>query len=202
MRRSRDAHKNVTPRRHEIVGVLRACRSFRVDAMFLETAVWRGSRCVISALDRVMRSPTSPLRANGASSDSVVKQQDRHNQAFSRPAPEFWRNHSPQTRAQGKPGAEPTPIASRAKWKKHTSVVATGSPGTPGFPRAMVLTVSFALSLVSRAFCHHRRQQCVRHCGPLDISVGISGPHDFSVRFCTVRQRAAKASIASRAQRP
>jgi hypothetical protein len=37
---------------------------------------------------------------------------------------------------------------------------------------------------------------------PVDISVGISGPHDFAVRFRAVRQRAAKASIASRAQRP
>ena len=36
----------------------------------------------------------------------------------------------------------------------------------------------------------------------LDTSVGISGPHDFSVRHGAVRQRAAKASIASRAQRP
>jgi hypothetical protein len=30
--------------------------------------------------------------------------------------------------------------------KKHTSVVATGSPETPGLPCAMVLTVSFVLS--------------------------------------------------------
>jgi len=41
---------------------------------------------------------------------------------------------------------------------KHTSVVTTVTPETPGIPRAMVLTVSFALFLVSRACCHHRLQ--------------------------------------------
>jgi hypothetical protein len=35
----------------------------------------------------------------------------------------------------------------------------------------------------------------------LDASVGASGPHDFAVRISTARQRAAKASIASRTQR-
>jgi hypothetical protein len=30
--------------------------------------------------------------------------------------------------------------------------------GTSGFPCAMVLTVSFVLSLVSRACCHHRQR--------------------------------------------
>ncbi len=36
--------------------------------------------------------------------------------------------------------------------KKHTSVVTTVTPVSPGIPRAMVLTVSSALSLVNRAF--------------------------------------------------
>jgi hypothetical protein len=51
----------------------------------------------------------------------------------------------------------PQPCVQR---KKHTSVVTTVTPETPGIPRAMVLTVSFALSLVSRAFCHHPRCDC------------------------------------------
>jgi hypothetical protein len=42
--------------------------------------------------------------------------------------------------------------------KKHTSVVTTVTPETPGIPRAMVLTVSFVISLVSRACCHHRQR--------------------------------------------
>jgi hypothetical protein len=38
--------------------------------------------------------------------------------------------------------------------KKHTSIVTTVTPETPGIPRAMVLTVSFALSPVIGLFCH------------------------------------------------
>ena len=44
------------------------------------------------------------------------------------------------------------------KIKKHTSVVATVTPETSGIPRAMVLTVSFVVSLVIGLSCHHRRQ--------------------------------------------
>jgi hypothetical protein len=36
--------------------------------------------------------------------------------------------------------------------KKHTSVVTTVTPGSPGIPRAMVLTVSFGLSSVTGLF--------------------------------------------------
>ena len=42
--------------------------------------------------------------------------------------------------------------------KKHTSVVTTVTPKTPGIPRAMVLTVSFGLSPVTGLFCHRRLQ--------------------------------------------
>src|SRR5207248_8917513 len=72
------------------------------------------------------------------------------------------------------------------KIKKHTSIVTTVTPGTPGIPRAMVLTVSFALSPVTGLCCHCRQQ--VTTC-QLDASVGASGPHDFAVRVSTVRQR-------------
>jgi hypothetical protein len=37
---------------------------------------------------------------------------------------------------------------------KHTSIVTTVTPVSPGIPRAMVLTVSFALSPVTGLFCH------------------------------------------------
>jgi hypothetical protein len=40
--------------------------------------------------------------------------------------------------------------------KKHTSIVATVTPETPGIPRAMVLTVSSALSPVTGLSCHRR----------------------------------------------
>ena len=74
--------------------------------------------------------------------------------------------------------------------KKTRELVTTVTPETPGIPRAMVLTVSFALSLVTGLVCHHRR----RNDAPLrarlgkgafrrlDASVGASGPHDFAVR--------------------
>jgi len=43
----------------------------------------------------------------------------------------------------------------------------------------MVLTVSFALSLVTGLCCHHRPADTS---AKLDASVGASGPHDFAVR--------------------
>jgi hypothetical protein len=46
--------------------------------------------------------------------------------------------------------------------KKHTSIVTTVTPQTPGIPRAVVLTVSFVLSLVTGPVtglsCHRRLQ--------------------------------------------
>ena len=40
--------------------------------------------------------------------------------------------------------------------RKHTSVVTTVTPETPGIPRAMVLTAYTALSPVTGLFCHRR----------------------------------------------
>jgi hypothetical protein len=40
------------------------------------------------------------------------------------------------------------------KIKKHTSIVTTVTPETPGIPRAMVLTVSFVISPVIGLVCH------------------------------------------------
>jgi hypothetical protein len=66
------------------------------------------------------------------------------------------------------------------KIKKHTSIVTTVTPKTPGIPRAMVLTVSFVISPVIGLSCHRRQQ--VTTC-QLDASVEASGPHDFAVRI-------------------
>ena len=49
----------------------------------------------------------------------------------------------------------------------------------------MVLTAYFVLSPVTGLFCH-RHQWRLRH--ELDTSVGVSGPHDFAVRFRRSRQ--------------
>jgi hypothetical protein len=70
------------------------------------------------------------------------------------------------------------------KIKKHTSVVTTVTPETPGIPRAMVLTVSFELFPVIGLCCHRRLR---KYFSKLDASVEASEPHDFAVRFtcCT-----------------
>jgi hypothetical protein len=90
-------------------------------------------------------------------------------------------------RAQGMPGAR-CARSLACKIKKHTSVVTTVTPATPGIPRAMVLTVSFVLSPASRALLPPSSAVCLRQ---LDTGVRVSGPHDFSVRRLHVRQRAA-----------
>jgi hypothetical protein len=53
----------------------------------------------------------------------------------------------------------------------------------------MVLTAYFGLSSVTGLSCHRRLQD--HHLDRLDISVGISGPHDLAVRAGAARQHAA-----------
>jgi hypothetical protein len=55
-----------------------------------------------------------------------------------------------------------------------------------GLPRAMVLTVSFALSPVTGLSCHCRQRNRFRR---LDASVGAPGPRDFAVRESAARPR-------------
>jgi len=81
------------------------------------------------------------------------------------------------------------------KIKKHTSIVTTVTPETPGIPRAMVLTAYSALSPVTGLSCHRRLRSCLRR---LDASVGASGPHDFAVRWSAPSSEALPASTASR----
>jgi hypothetical protein len=74
------------------------------------------------------------------------------------------------------------------KIKKHTSVVTTVTPATPGIPRTMVYGFLRALPGEPRSFATvaggYYRQ--------LDTGVRVSGPHDFAVRRLHVRQRAAR----------
>src|ERR1700722_8063094 len=84
------------------------------------------------------------------------------------------------------------------KMRKHTSIVTTVTPETPGIPRAMVLTVSFVLSPATGLSCHRHWRDCGSNRRQLDASVGASVPHDFAVHLARVRVRA-KASTASRA---
>jgi hypothetical protein len=104
---------------------------------------------------------------------------------------------------KGIDSSRPVTEASCAKGRKHTSSHHRFA-GTPGLPCAMVLTVSFALSLVTGLSCHHRLRGVSGLLGltspfrKLDASVGASGPHDFAVRQRTPSSEAPLASIASR----
>jgi hypothetical protein len=60
-------------------------------------------------------------------------------------------------RAQGMPGTR-CARSLACELEKHTSVVTTVTPETPGIPYAMVLTVSFVLSPVTGLFCHRHRR--------------------------------------------
>src|SRR5579872_2402298 len=73
--------------------------------------------------------------------------------------------------------------------KKHDELVTTVTPETPGIPRAMVLTVSFVLFLVSRAFLPPSPAGCRRK---LDASVGALEPHDFAVSLARRSSKAPK----------
>jgi hypothetical protein len=103
--------------------------------------------------------------------------------------------HSAQNRGRRECRALNAPAASHAKIKKHTSIVTTVTPGSPGIPRAMVLTVSFVISPVTGLCCHRRQRKYFRQ---LDASVGASEPHDFAVRLTCCSSKAPSASTASR----
>src|SRR3954469_11112362 len=96
-------------------------------------------------------------------------------------------------RAQGMPGAQ-CARSLACKIKKHTSIVTTVTPGSPGIPRAMVLTGSFVLFPVTGLCCHRR----LAFTAKLDASVGASEPHDFAVPLACCSSKAPSASIASR----
>jgi hypothetical protein len=78
---------------------------------------------------------------------------------------------------------------------KNTRVSHHGHAGSSGIPRAMVLTVSFALSPVIGLSCHRHRRSCLRQ---LDAGVEASGPHDFAVHLKRRSSLAPSASTASR----
>src|SRR5438270_10499798 len=109
-----------------------------------------------------------------------------HTCAISRRVPEFCFSscHPKHQRAQGMPGAQ-CARSLACKIKKHTSIVTTVTPGSPGIPRAMVLTVSFVLFPVTGLVCHRR----LAFTAKLDASVGASVPHDFAVRLGAARRK-------------
>jgi hypothetical protein len=70
-----------------------------------------------------------------------------------------------------------------------------------GIPRANGFNGFLRARPGDRAFCLRHLVRCVSIATKLDISVGISGPHDFAVRLLVHSSLAPKASTASRAQR-
>jgi hypothetical protein len=106
---------------------------------------------------------------------------------------------SEEKRAQGMPGAR-SARSLACKMNKTHEIVTTVTPVQSGIPRAMVLTVSFALSPVTGLFCHCRKRNA-QALSPLDASVGASGPHDFAVREACTFVSAPLASTASRRPR-
>ena len=71
--------------------------------------------------------------------------------------------------------------------KNHTSKSTTVTAGIARHSPRNGFTASFVISSVSRALLPPSQAAMRKHCRPLDISVGISGPHDFAVRFSCTR---------------
>src|SRR5882724_4291746 len=71
-------------------------------------------------------------------------------------APELLGKSPSKTEGAGNAGCAARTHSLACEMKKHTSVVTTGKPPSTGIPRAMVLTVSFALSPVTGLVCHRR----------------------------------------------
>jgi hypothetical protein len=119
-----------------------------------------------------------------------------------RDAPELCMHPSPQrSEGAGNAGRSMRPQPRVQNKTKHTSKVTTVTPVSPGIPRAMVLTVSFVLSLVTGLPCHHR-QRDAKHRRQLERqrrgvrTTRLRRPLHARSSFC------AKASTASHTQRP
>jgi hypothetical protein len=111
-----------------------------------------------------------------------------HTSAFSRRnSPEVWPARSALRiqRAQGMPGAwcARSRVCNGRKVKAHALV--RSHRKHPAFPAQWFYGFLRALP-GDRLFCHRHPRSFLRE---LDASVEASGPHDFAVRSCTIRQR-------------
>ena len=77
------------------------------------------------------------------------------------------------------------PAVSRAigRWRRTRAYRAAEASD---IPCAMALRLISCSPRSGRARCHRRRRNCFHR---LDASIGASGPHDFTVRIRTIRQR-------------
>jgi len=85
----------------------------------------------------------------------------------------------------------------RVQVKKHTSIVTTGSPVTPGLPCALVLTAYSVLSPATNSSCHRRRRikvlkpgRALRTSADLTPATGAR-----TTRFCRPQQRRSSCAI-------
>jgi hypothetical protein len=109
-----------------------------------------------------------------------------HTFAFSRlDTPESCLDFRPQRgRRECRAPDAPAAACARVESKKAHALVRSHRHH-PAFP-AQWFTAYFVLSPVIGLFCHRHRRSLLRR---LDASVEASGPHDFAVRFCAIRQR-------------
>jgi len=92
-----------------------------------------------------------------------------------------------RTEGAGKAGRADSTRSLVCESEKHTSKSPQVHRKRSGLPCAMVLTAYFVLA-TETGLCCLRRQRDAKHHRQLDISVGISGPHDFAVRWNITRQ--------------
>ena len=97
------------------------------------------------------------------------------------PIPDRSKSPASGSRKKGIDLSRPVTEASCARVES-TRVSHRRFADSPGIPRAMVLTAYFVISSVSRAFLPPSQVTMRSIIDRLDISVGISGPHDFAVR--------------------
>src|SRR5260370_5449405 len=123
--------------------------------------------CFVTALLAMTVTPNTTPRSRGAM------------------RPRFAKNVRPSEiqRAQGMPGAQ-CARSLACEIKKHTSIVTTVTPETPGIPRAMVLRLTSRSprrpGFVVTVACASSRR--------LDANPGAPEPHDLAVRLSTIRQ--------------
>ena len=137
---------------HQVWRILESRRCLLMNAAQIGSAIWKFRRFWFRI------SNSLPLACYLAQFAGEGEEKTR----LYHPATEF-RPSDPKSRPSFNRGrresrARDAPAASRVV--KNTRVSRYRFAGTSGLPCAMVLTVSFVLSLVSRACCHHRRPQC------------------------------------------
>jgi hypothetical protein len=129
------------------------------------------------ALALILRSPPGA----GVSKDGP-HQQRSHTSTFSRrTSPEFGKNRVPQNRGRREDRMPCAPAAPRAKSRKHADQSPQVRRSNPAFPARLVLTASFALSLVI-GFLATIPGATRKRCRRVNASVEASRPRDFAVR--------------------